>query len=493
MIRNFKVNIKKAAIIKQLLKDFIIIYKKPRLLVKKSKISSELSSTVSTKKRYSLLKILLYEKHFKSISVIEIDKKTNTLELEHFNGNYKKNNISDERIFFERDLEQIKKSLFSEGYGFIELSTSTEVAFLNQQDPEIQGFHSKIAQKNPRDVAFYEYLERVCSVIRPPVIIKEFYDKLNKEDVINPHKIGFTWANDDVFSYTGEEMEWVESFSLFNKKKKLLPLQYAYYNAPNIINRFILGNSNGCALGSSPEEAILHGLLEFIERDVFINYWFYDRYPIYELDCSEIPEISNFYKYMNIKGYKLQFFYIDDNSKTYTVWCLIRNFKDNNIYSITGLACKFDLLKAINASYKEVCGVIHVREKEKNLNAKIKEIERNPNITNLDSIIYFYSSEKLVKDQFDYILSDVEKVQFSAIQKSTLYTNTISGDLTNLLDSLVKKYEDILTVDQTPTFLKEKNLFCYKVTCIGGLDIQFIIDNNHKPVNQYKFPIMPIA
>jgi len=65
------------------------------------------------------------------------------------------------------------------------------------------------------------------------------------------------------------EIEWVEGWSIEQQSLRLLPREYCYYGKPGIIN----GNSSGCATGSAREEALLHGLLELIERDSFVLYW----------------------------------------------------------------------------------------------------------------------------------------------------------------------------------------------------------------------------
>src|SRR5262249_56147212 len=41
-------------------------------------------------------------------------------------------------------------------------------------------------------------------------------------------------------------------------------------------HRFCRGDSNGCAAGNEPEEAILQGLLELVERDA-VALWWYNR------------------------------------------------------------------------------------------------------------------------------------------------------------------------------------------------------------------------
>lgn len=71
------------------------------------------------------------------------------------------------------------------------------------------------------------------------------------------------------------QMDWTPLWSLREKTWRLLPTTYCYYEAPSQ-NDFCVSNSNGCAAGNTREEAILHGLLELIERDS-IAIWWYNR------------------------------------------------------------------------------------------------------------------------------------------------------------------------------------------------------------------------
>jgi len=54
---------------------------------------------------------------------------------------------------------------------------------------------------------------------------------------------------------------------------------------------FVLESSNGVALGGSLQESRLFALLELVERDAFLNFW-YKKVKVYEIDRSSIPEAS---------------------------------------------------------------------------------------------------------------------------------------------------------------------------------------------------------
>lgn len=64
-------------------------------------------------------------------------------------------------------------------------------------------------------------------------------------------------------------MEWVEAYDLMNKEEMFVSANAVYhpYDAPGQCQKLFLSNTNGLASGNVIEEAILHGMLEVIERD----------------------------------------------------------------------------------------------------------------------------------------------------------------------------------------------------------------------------------
>jgi ribosomal protein S12 methylthiotransferase accessory factor len=81
---------------------------------------------------------------------------------------------------------------------------------------------------------------------------------------------------------------WVWGWSFARAAPILVPEQCAYYAVPRRRGDppgFVHENSNGCALGGSLEEAILHGVLEVAERDAFLLAW-YARLPAPRIDLA---------------------------------------------------------------------------------------------------------------------------------------------------------------------------------------------------------------
>lgn len=96
-------------------------------------------------------------------------------------------------------------------------------------------------------------------------------------------------------------IDWTPLWSITEQRQKLLPTSYLYYNYPTDEEAFFCwADSNGCAAGSTPEDAMLQGLLELVERDA-VALWWYNRITRASIDLDAfddgfISQMREFYK-----------------------------------------------------------------------------------------------------------------------------------------------------------------------------------------------------
>jgi len=85
-------------------------------------------------------------------------------------------------------------------------------------------------------------------------------------------------------------ISWTPLWSLTREEVRYLPSAYCYYGHPDMAHFVCLGDSNGCAAGSTLEEAIYHGLMELLERDA-VAIWWYNRLrrAAVEVDPGALP------------------------------------------------------------------------------------------------------------------------------------------------------------------------------------------------------------
>lgn len=84
-----------------------------------------------------------------------------------------------------------------------------------------------------------------------------------------------------------EVMDWTPLWSLTELRHKFLPTGMCYFGAP--CPPSVTSDSNGCAAGSSLEDAVLQGLLELVERDA-VGIWWYNRTPVPGVDLDSFRD-----------------------------------------------------------------------------------------------------------------------------------------------------------------------------------------------------------
>jgi oxazoline/thiazoline synthase len=90
------------------------------------------------------------------------------------------------------------------------------------------------------------------------------------------------------------ELPWTPVWSLGEQRHRLLPTGLLYYGVPARPGQPAPhADSNGCAAGSSLEDAVLHALLELVERDAVALWWYNrGRLPGIDLDAVTDPWLA---------------------------------------------------------------------------------------------------------------------------------------------------------------------------------------------------------
>ncbi|MEQ8501780.1 MAG: TOMM precursor leader peptide-binding protein [Sneathiellaceae bacterium] len=119
--------------------------------------------------------------------------------------------------------------------------------------------------------------------------------QFDRREEWNRTHYGFNWTGERFDE--GRAIEWSPAWSLTHGALRWLPTRFCYYNyedaslAPGTAeNAFCSADSNGCAAGSSIEEAVLQGFLELVERDACALWWYNRlRRPAFDLSHSADP------------------------------------------------------------------------------------------------------------------------------------------------------------------------------------------------------------
>ena len=83
-------------------------------------------------------------------------------------------------------------------------------------------------------------------------------------------------------------VEWTPLWSLTHEAVKYLPTAFCYFGSPDDPAAAFCGaDSNGNAAGSSPEDAVLQGFFELVERDS-VALWWYNRLRRPAVDLASV-------------------------------------------------------------------------------------------------------------------------------------------------------------------------------------------------------------
>lgn len=119
---------------------------------------------------------------------------------------------------------------------------------------------------------------------------------------------GFNWIGERFDA--GRAIEWTPAWSLTHGALRWLPTRFCYFGyadsevaSESDDNAFCVADSNGCASGSTVEEAILQGFLELVERDACALWWYNRvRRPAFDLDACDDPFVRRVRAYYRSRG-----------------------------------------------------------------------------------------------------------------------------------------------------------------------------------------------
>lgn len=125
------------------------------------------------------------------------------------------------------------------------------------------------------------------------------------DDRTEPQPVGFNqvWERFD----PERAIHWAPVWSLTHATRREVPAAFCWYGYPQDEPAFCRADSNGCAAGSSLEEAILQGMLELVERDA-IALWWYNRLrkPAVDLGSPDDPYLASVEAWLAASGRDLR-------------------------------------------------------------------------------------------------------------------------------------------------------------------------------------------
>ncbi len=127
------------------------------------------------------------------------------------------------------------------------------------------------------------------------------------------------------------------------------------YLVGDIVPRLAPATSNGLAAGSTPDDAVLGGLCEVMERDAFLLTWLHRR-PAVEVDLAASgPTAASIHRQYRSRGVTVRAFVLDSDLPAATLLALAFDDDPALPAQVVGLGCHPDPAVALVKALFELC------------------------------------------------------------------------------------------------------------------------------------------
>lgn len=266
------------------------------------------------------------------------------------------------------------------------------------------------------------------------------------------------------------KMPWVWGYSFRTTRPILVPEQMVYYldYRTDHVN-FVQECSNGCATGSSLEEAILFGLLELIERDTFLIAW-YAKLGLPRIDhwgCRS-KETLFMADRINRLGYDLHLFDMRLDLSPPTVMAVGVRREQGLGQMLFAAGSGLDPEDAIRAALCEVASYVHdfderVRSRQEELRPMVQDYTQ---VTELQHHGLLYGLPEMASHA-DFLFQTQKLHSVDDLYKEWMekrpQSQDLRDDLLYCIDEVLKRGMDVIVVDQTCT---EQERIGVKVACV---------------------------
>jgi ribosomal protein S12 methylthiotransferase accessory factor len=341
--------------------------------------------------------------------------------------------------------------------------------------------------------AILEALERTCGFLPRArrTVVYGSYEQLHTH-AINPQDFGL--LSEPIVAEREPDLaslwrayrpdlpfHWVWGYSCKQGKPVLVPEQIAYYGTHRRPGRqlFVAETSNGCAIGGSLEDAMVHGLCEVIERDAFFLTW-YGRLPVPALDWRTTRDtdlLLAIERITRMTGFTFHAFDCTTDLGVPVVLVLAVNAREEFPRVLLGAGAHLDPDRALAAAFLEAAVVI-----PQNLHPSPATRERGKRLVADSSLIQTIDDHLLAGAmpeafaRFSFLLAERPVYSMQA-RFAAWYARQPAPDLTQDLRSLIEQVagcgHDVIVVDQTSPELRAAQFWCVRVLAPGLIPLTF--------------------
>lgn len=372
--------------------------------------------------------------------------------------------------------------------GNLYANASASTLYPHQTDPD-RGFGRGMDFQVSQLSALMEVLERYGGM-RPnskQSVVRGSYQELSS-NALKPSLLGL--HGEDQYAsldfpfrpYTDQAtIDWVWACSMQMRQPILVPEGIAYYGLPLQLPGFAYECSNGCAIGSSLEEAILYGMLEVVERDAFLMTW-HAKLELPEIDLQTVrdPVLRLQIERLQYQSeFKLRAFDATMEHGIPVVWLMAISqevkLETPSVLCAAGSHLSFE--KAIANAIGELApnAGFFQNHYQKHLDRINPMINDNNLCRSLEDHQLLYAHPEM-RSKFDFLLNTQTKLSLSQVEERViahLPCEDLRDDLERLMERFFKEGHDIIVVDQTAPEHRQLGFHCVKVLIPGLIPMTF--------------------
>lgn len=336
--------------------------------------------------------------------------------------------------------------------------------------------------------AILEALERSAGgTPRAPIQIRTATYKEVADLAVDPSSLGL--YPDSTYAMRGSSvrefdsdllLDWVWGFSFRRQEPVLVPIDSVFYlrNKYGSSDGMPLWHetSSGCAVGASPEEAILHAVLEVCERDAFLLTWLTRRTPE-QVPTDGLKSERAYFLVNRIKrttGYDVHLFDITPEQGIPCVWALAVNNHglETSPLSASTAASHLDLRSSATSALCELAALLpQVTTLYEERRERSYELSKDPSMVRdmADHALLYGHQSSLARLGFLF-----EQPSNRGRQVATLApASDIRLSLATVIDRYLRSGLDVVAVNQTSVELAQGGLSCFKALIPGTIPMSF--------------------
>lgn len=306
--------------------------------------------------------------------------------------------------------------------------------------------------------------------------------------VVDPRRFGLPSVEENnrtslLTRYTDHlEMDFVWGHSFAKEQQVLVPAQLAFYTTPREKEPiFAVEGSNGCSLGSNPEEAILHGLLEVIERDSALMTWYVRiGHPAFDpMECADL-EVRARCRRLQHEGYRVLALDATTDFGVPAILLLARlQRREGRLPCFLAVgAAHYHPDKALLKATRELtaCFSRYTEELKRDFGwNRAHELAEDPTrVRTIEDHALLYCLPRPA-GELEFLEEDSGTTSLENLRERgrTFWSADLSEELLRVIQGIVRTGCDVIAVDQTSPELGLIGMFDYKALVPGAIPMSF--------------------